>query len=116
DTRDTRLKDLAGISVPNAHVQVELPGVRAGIEASGPLLVTHRGVSGPAILRLSAWGATALAACQYQFGLRVNWLGHHSPGDVLDQINTARPVLARKKVLGHNPFSLPSRLFTSLAA
>ncbi|GAA3968242.1 aminoacetone oxidase family FAD-binding enzyme [Allohahella marinimesophila] len=115
DTRDTRLRDLAGVSVQNAHVQIESADKRSGIEANGPLLVTHRGVSGPAILRLSAWGAKELAGCQYQFGLRINWLGQCSTPEAIDQINLARPALAKKKIIGNNPFSLPSRLFASLA-
>ncbi|MAM86521.1 MAG: aminoacetone oxidase family FAD-binding enzyme [unclassified Hahellaceae] len=115
DTRDTRLRDLAGVSVQDAHVQIEIAGARSNTEASGPLLITHRGVSGPAILRLSAWGATALAACEYQFGLRINWLGNCTAAECLAGINDARPALAKKKVIGHSPFSLPTRLFASLA-
>ena len=58
NTKDTRLRDLSGLSVPQA--QLRLPGAR--LQAQGPLLVTHWGLSGPAVLRLSAWGARELLA------------------------------------------------------
>ena len=64
------LQGLAGVAID--PVEVRAPGVSAA--ERGPLLVTHEGVSGPAVLRLSAWGARALHACDYRFALRVNWL------------------------------------------
>jgi predicted Rossmann fold flavoprotein len=66
------LRELAGISVE--PVEVSLPGL--SLRERGALLVTHTGLSGPAILRLSAWGARALHGLNYQFPLRVNWLPH----------------------------------------
>ena len=66
------LHELAGISVESA--EVALPG--SGLRERGALLVTHAGLSGPAILRLSAWGARALHEVDYRFSLRVNWLPH----------------------------------------
>jgi predicted flavoprotein YhiN len=64
------LRDLAGVSVEDAEVMV--PGTK--LRERGPLLVTHWGLSGPVILRLSAWGARELHALDYKFGLHVNWL------------------------------------------
>ena len=64
------LHALAGISLED--VEVSIAGSR--LQARGPLLITHKGLSGPAILRLSAWGARELHACDYSCALRVNWL------------------------------------------
>ena len=80
--KDARIRDLPGISVPEAVVKVQ--GTK--LEATGPLLITHWGLSGPAILRLSAWGARALADLQYRFDITVNWL-HQQPEAVQGQLN-----------------------------
>jgi predicted Rossmann fold flavoprotein len=64
------LRELAGVSVASAEVSVPSEGLRE----RGAVLLTHWGLSGPAILRLSAWGARALHALAYRFALRVNWL------------------------------------------
>lgn len=64
------LRDLAGVAVD--PVEVTVPGTR--LKERGPMLVTHRGVSGPAILRLSAWGARVLQERGYSFSLKIDWL------------------------------------------
>jgi len=64
------LQGLAGVAVD--PVEVSAPGVPRAEQ--GPILITHEGVSGPAVLRLSAWGARVLHGCDYRFPLRVNWL------------------------------------------
>lgn len=76
---DPRLSDLMGVSVPNATVKAE------SLESSGPLLITHWGLSGPAVLKLSAWGARTLSDLNYQFWLQINWTGNETP-DSLSQI------------------------------
>ena len=76
---DYRLHGLPGVSVPNALL-------RAGkIETQGPLLITHWGLSGPAALKASAWGARELSEIDYQFTLEINWTGSESP-DSLERI------------------------------
>lgn len=65
------LKDLMGTSFPNAEVSI--PELK--MEESGPMLITHWGLSGPAILKISAWKARELAALKYRFHIRVNFLG-----------------------------------------
>lgn len=70
--RDKQLQSLMGISKSNAVVSIPL----FNLTTTGPLLITHWGLSGPAILRLSAWGARELYNCGYVFDLKVNWLGH----------------------------------------
>ncbi|TAE95505.1 MAG: aminoacetone oxidase family FAD-binding enzyme, partial [Oscillatoriales cyanobacterium] len=71
---DNRIKDLAGVSVPNA--KVKLPGAK--LEQSGPLLITHWGVSGPAVLKLSAWGARFLHDRHYRTSVLINWLPQYN--------------------------------------
>ncbi len=108
---DPRLDDLAGISVPDA--EVKLPGLR--LQARGPLLITHWGLSGPAVLRLSAWGARDLFAAQYHARLQVNWLADLSFAQVLDWLRAARGRMTRQKAVTGVPESrLPQRLWARL--
>ena len=69
---DDRIEGLAGLSVPNALVTV----MGSKLKAEGPLLITHWGMSGPGILKLSAWGARELAEKNYDFDIKVNWLNY----------------------------------------
>ena len=73
---DARLDGLAGVSVPSGGVAI------GKLKTEGPILITHWGLSGPAILKASAWGARKLAESDYQFELRVNWTGNQSPEDL----------------------------------
>jgi hypothetical protein len=111
NVKDPRLRDLAGVSVPQADVQVE--GTK--LTAQGPLLVTHWGLSGPAILRLSAWGARDLAKMSYRFSIKVNWLGQLSTADVQADLNRLKQEHARKQILANPQFGLPQRLWERLA-
>ena len=106
------LKELAGLSVPHATACIS----PSGKAQSGPLLITHRGLSGPCILRLSAWEAEALAACGYQFEVLINWLGNHSVEKTREEIHSYRKDRAVAQV-GTNPRDeLPKRLWTALVA
>jgi predicted Rossmann fold flavoprotein len=106
------LKELAGLSVPHATACIS-PNGKA---QSGPLLITHRGLSGPCILRLSAWEAEALAACGYQFEVLINWLGNHSVEKTREEIHSYRKDRAVAQV-GTNPRDeLPKRLWTALVS
>jgi predicted Rossmann fold flavoprotein len=106
------LKELAGLSVPYATACIS-PNGKA---QSGPLLLTHRGLSGPCILRLSAWEAEALAACGYQFEVIINWLGNHSVEKTREEIQSYRKERAVAQV-GTNPRDeLPKRLWTALVS
>lgn len=90
-------------------------GIR--LESEGPLLVTHTGLSGPAVLKLSAWGAREFAACQYRFKLSVNWSGERGRGEVRAALESARTgEHRRQRVANWNPIPLPSRLWERLAA
>ncbi len=110
NTKDTRLRELSGLSVPQAQLRV--PGSR--LSARGPLLVTHWGLSGPAVLRLSAWGARHLHGLDYRFPLEVNWLNGLSPQEAGSQLQALKLSLAKKTVAGHARFELPLRLWQRL--
>jgi predicted Rossmann fold flavoprotein len=104
------LKELAGVAVQYATVRTSPKSV----VQVGPILITHRGLSGPAILRASAWDARELAEVNYQFTAEINWLGEKTKEQVLIQLTEFRKDRALKK-LKHNPFSeLPKRLWTKL--
>lgn len=101
---DKRLVDLLGTSVPNATVKI----ANTKLEASGPLLITHWGMSGPAILKLSAFGARILADKKYQYNVEVNWLSR--PTDkVLNVLLNLKKKEPRKTVILKSPFTEVSR-------
>ncbi|MHA4847104.1 BaiN/RdsA family NAD(P)/FAD-dependent oxidoreductase [Flavitalea antarctica] len=103
---------LMGVSVESA--QVKIAGSR--LEQTGPLLITHWGMSGPAILKLSAWGARMLADSAYSFRILVNWLaGWNEPG-LREQLRSLRETAASQKIAGRNHFGLPQRLWEYLLA
>ena len=109
--KDQRIEGLPGLAVPKATVSVQ----GSKLKASGPLLITHWGMSGPAILRLSAWGARELAALKHQFAIRVNWLGL-SLEMVREELEARRSDSPKKQVLSNPQFGLPARLWRSLAS
>jgi predicted Rossmann fold flavoprotein len=104
------LRDLAGISVESA--EVSLPGF--GLRERGGLLVTHVGLSRPAILRLSAWGARALHGVGYQFPLRVNWLPHLAREAIAAQLQSRRAAQPARLVVNTPLPPLPARLWERL--
>lgn len=108
--RDARLEGLAGISLAHVGLQVE-----DGPLAEGPLLITHWGMSGPAVLRLSAWGARTLAGLGYRFRLQVNWTGE-DPGVWSARFQDWRGKLPRKSVALTPVPGIPSRLWERLVA
>lgn len=109
NVKDPRIKDLLGISVPMAEVQVE--GEK--LKAIGPLLITHWGFSGPAILKLSAWGARILAEKQYRFALRINWiLGNVD--QVKQELEELKTEEGRRMAAAHPQYGLPARLWKRL--
>lgn len=104
------ITSLMGVSVEKAAVKV------AGTKLSevGPLLITHWGMSGPAILRLSAWGARQLANINYHFTLLVNWLPGQNEQELRAAWQSYRDDFARQKIDTKNPFGLPGRLWSYL--
>lgn len=107
--KDKRIKDLMGVST-TASVKVK----NAKLIASGPLLITHWGMSGPAILRLSSWGARELADRNYQFAIQVNWLNDTTEEEVEEKLKELKLEHAKKAVSKKSPFEFPNRLWESL--
>lgn len=111
NTKDTRLRELAGVSVPQAMLR--LPGSK--LAAAGPLLVTHWGLSGPAVLRISAWGARDLHARAYKFPLEINFLGEMPAAEVSDFFQKNKLENGKKQVAAQALWGLPTRLWQRLA-
>lgn len=106
----TWLRDLAGIAVESAEVSVP----DAKLREHGPVLMTHWGLSGPAILRLSAWGARALQERNYQFDLQVNWLPHMTEESIAAECQLRRQTQGARLVINGSIAPLPGRLWTQL--
>lgn len=104
---DNSITQLMGVSVPMAQVKV----AGSSLVERGPLLITHWGLSGPVVLRLSAWGARELAAGGYRFSIRVNWLPDQSEQQVRDRLQQIRYDWAARSIGGGNPFGFPQRLW-----
>lgn len=107
--KDPRLQGLAGISLP--WVRLNASGEKLTVE--GPLLITHKGLSGPAVLRLSAWGARQLHPRGYDFELSVNWVARR-PQDVRQELSDLKVDAARKQIGVRAQVGLPLRLWQSL--
>lgn len=108
---DPRLEGLAGVSQP--WVRATLDFARP-VSQEGPLLITHWGLSGPAILKLSAWAARELAACNYQATLRVDWLPAHSQEEVRQRLLACKKEWAGRRLAADPPLPLPKRLWGAL--
>jgi len=80
----------------------------------GPLLITHWGMSGPAILKLSAWGAKELQVKNYDFKIAVNWIPAFNENTLREKMQQLRFEIATQKIVNRNPFGLPSRLWEYL--
>ncbi len=107
---DPRLRELAGVSVEEATTAV--PGTP--LKERGPLLITHWGLSGPAVLKLSAWGARELAERDYKFALRVNWVPQLNVETARTALEAARAANPKRKVMNGCPVALPARLWEKL--
>jgi len=105
------LNDLAGVAVPEARVKVL--GTKKLVE-TGPVLVTHWGLSGPAVLRLSAWGARHFHDCGYNCQVAVNWCPNLSPAQIDELLQHETRAIGKQLVSGHGPFELPKRLWQAL--
>lgn len=105
------LRQLAGISVPWARITISEPA----LSAEGPLLITHKGLSGPAVLRLSAWGARDLHPLTYRFQVAVNWVNARE-ADAVAELKRAREDRSRQQVSTRALYGLPLRLWQYLVA
>ncbi len=107
--QDGKIQDLPGLSVPNAQVKI----LGQPYSSQGPLLITHWGLSGPAILKLSAWAARKLAELNYQFEIQVNWLGF-TKEEVTHTLEDFRKYQGSKKISNSNFEGIPKRLWLNL--
>ncbi len=95
---------LMGLSVLNANASIKGSPLRQ----SGPILITHWGLSGPAILKLSSWGANELAKRKYNFTVQINWLAINEEELRNQFLNLIKN---KKNIYNHNPFDVPKRLW-----
>ncbi|NBW27278.1 MAG: NAD(P)/FAD-dependent oxidoreductase [Flavobacteriaceae bacterium] len=107
--KDPRIVELPGVS---ALVSVKV--IDTKLESSGPLLITHWGMSGPAILKLSAWGARILFDKKYQFSIAINWLNDIDSDDAEKILKELKLEHAKKAVSKKSPLELTNRLWESL--
>lgn len=103
------IRQLMGVST---EARVKIAGTK--LNETGPVLITHWGLSGPAVLRLSAWGARELAEKRYDFGIVVNWLPQMDEQMVRTKLQVLRAEAAQKKVHAHHTFGIPQRLWQFL--
>ena len=109
--RDKVLQDLSGVSVANVTCRV----FQSKLKSSGPLLFTHWGLSGPAILRLSAWGAREFFDKEYKFKLLISFLTEYHKEDVFEELKAIRTASPRKQVGTYSPYEqIPKRLWLYL--
>jgi predicted Rossmann fold flavoprotein len=125
---DSRLKDLQGIGVrarisllvkkkSNPTIGISLKATNAStlhLETDGPVLITHWGLSGPAVLKLSAWCARLLNDYGYKFQVRINWIPDYHTGAVLDVLQKIKEIEAKKTVFRTQCLELPRRLWMKL--
>lgn len=127
--KDERISGVQGVST-NARIGIKVKNnpekkittlLRSGtskdviMEEEGPLLITHWGVSGPAVLKLSAWGARILNEYDYKFRIYINWLPEYHKGSVIHYLKEVKDVESKKTVLRTKVMEIPRRLWTNLA-
>lgn len=126
--KDSRISGIQGVST-NARVEVMPKKIfdskitvqlKSKVEqvpklvSEGPLLITHWGMSGPAVLKLSAWGAKTLNELKYRFKIKVNWLPDYHKEAVIQLLFEIKEVEAKKTVLRTNAVDVPRRLWINL--
>jgi len=107
---DEEIKSLMGVSVEK--VSARITGTK--LKSEGPLLITHWGMSGPAILKLSAWGARILNDIGYAFNVQVNWLGDMNEDKAREIFAKEREIHPKRIVANSEAFKLPNRLYQFL--
>ena len=109
--KDPRLTDLSGVAVKTATVSLNKD---KKLTHTGPVLITHWGLSGPAILKLSAWAARVLHECRYQAQLQINWLPEFSAPKLREMILAVKSQLPQKTIHNSCPVPIPQRLWAAL--
>ncbi|HAT67765.1 MAG TPA: aminoacetone oxidase family FAD-binding enzyme, partial [Flavobacteriaceae bacterium] len=111
--KDDRIADLPGIAT-DVSVQVISEKGKILLESQGPLLITHWGMSGPAILKLSAWGARMLEPTGYHFSIKVNWLNDLSESEAVIALLELKDVNPKQTLYKYAQLNVPKRLWQSL--
>ena len=106
---DERIKDIQGVVAEDVDIKI----LGTHLCSEGPLLITHWGMSAPAILKLSAFGALEIAHMEYKFQIEVNFI-KHTFADCLDQLKNSKQQLAKKSLFKSTQFNLPKRLWHKL--
>lgn len=107
---DRRLENLAGVSVKNATLSLGNCKSKH-LTQTGPLLITHWGLSGPSVLKLSAFAATILAKNNYQMPLVINWLPPENPESLRQKLLALKSATPKKQLESYSPLGLPKRLW-----
>jgi predicted Rossmann fold flavoprotein len=110
---DPQLRSLAGVAIHPIQMQLDLPH-RSKLEQTGACLFTHWGLSGPAVLKLSAWGARVLHEAHYQAPLLVNWLPGSSVEQLRDKLVHMKAELSKRAIATTSPFGFPRRFWEYL--
>jgi predicted Rossmann fold flavoprotein len=106
------LNELTGISVNPTKVKI----ADTKFEFNGPVLITHWGLSGPAVLKLSSFAARYLAEKEYNFSVQLNWLNDKKDEACRNELMNVKAANPHKQVNNHFPFKLPARLLSHLFA
>jgi len=114
--KDSRLENLAGVSVEKALITLNVGKGKKdkNLTQTGSLLITHWGLSGPCLLKLSAWGARVLFENNYKLPLTINWLPDYNSETIKRELNRIKQDYIQQKVINYNQFNLPKRLWQSL--
>jgi predicted Rossmann fold flavoprotein len=107
---DSKYHGLMGIAIANASVKIV--GVKT--EQTGPMLITHWGLSGPAVLRLSAWEARMLSDLNYNFSIHVNWVPEFNEESLRERLKNIKAENPKKTIAANSLFNLPKRLWERL--
>ncbi|MFI5163853.1 MAG: NAD(P)/FAD-dependent oxidoreductase [Bacteroidia bacterium] len=101
------IKKLMGVVAD--PVSIKIKGTK--LAGEGALLITHWGMSGPAVLKLSSWGARKLHDMNYKFEVLINWLGNKNEQQIRDWLETELKIIGKRQTGNKNPFQLPNRLW-----
>ena len=119
--QDARLYDLAGISVEDVELNLQVLNITNEgpklLQSRGPVLITHKGLSGPSVLKLSAWGARTLATSRYKAHLLMNWVPQFSRDALTKEFKNHRISKGRSQIINACPVTiLPQRLWKKLSS
>ncbi|MEH2164212.1 MAG: NAD(P)/FAD-dependent oxidoreductase [Nostoc sp.] len=112
---DQKLRELAGVSINPVQLRLSAGG-KSQLQQTGPLLITHWGLSGPAVLKLSAWGARVLHESRYQAKLSINWLPLMPQEQVREKVLAVKDEWGKKAIALHRGVDLPHRLWQYIIA